>query len=46
MSPEEREDPVQEETYYAGHLGIPVGWSHDDDDDEAPYDPAIGGGFI
>jgi hypothetical protein len=48
------EDITEEDTYYAGHLGIPEGF--DDwgepvippaaDDEDAPYDPALGGGFI
>lgn len=36
----------EEETFYAGHLGIPDGWDHADDEDDLPYEPALGGGFI
>ena len=48
------EDLIEEDTYYTGHLGIPAGfddWGEpvippDAEEDEAPYDPALGGGFI
>jgi len=44
----------EEDTYYAGHLGIPEGFDNwgepvippAADDEDAPYDPALGGGFI
>ena len=46
-------DITEEDTYYAGHLGIPEGF--DDwgepvvlpvEEEDEPYEPAQGGGFI